>query len=79
MVDDRGNPVAGAFVWSSRDVLDGLIEWETRSDPAGRFVWYDAPMTGKFRLDVFKREFQPAGQWIERPETVDVTITLRQQ
>jgi hypothetical protein len=79
VVDDRGNPVAGAFVWSSRDVLDGLIEWETRSDPAGRFVWYDAPTTGKFRLDVFKRAFKPAGHWIERPETVDVTITLRQQ
>ena len=79
VVDDHGNTVAGAFVSSSRDVLDGLIEWQTQSDPAGRFLWYDAPTTGKLRLDVLKRAFQPARASIERPETADVTITLRPQ
>ena len=78
VVDARGQTVAGAFVWSSRQVLEGLIEWETQTDSNGRFVWYDAPITGEYRLEVFKPTFLPGREWIVRSQKSEVTITLRQ-
>ena len=47
-----------------------------KTDANGRFVWYDAPTTGKVYLDVYQPSVLPASQTIARPETGEVTITL---
>ena len=72
-------PWRRAFVWSSRDVLDGLIEWQTQSDPAGRFLSVRCADDRQARLEVLNGHFSRLAQSIERPETADVTITLRPQ
>ena len=65
VLDFRGNPVAGAFVWHSRTIYAGLIDWQTRTDSNGQFVWYDAPITGGFRFEVFKPTYLPSFEWEE--------------
>ena len=77
--DDQGRPVEGAIVTSSREVFGGLLGWEAKTDANGRFIWYDAPTTGKVYLDVFKPAFPPTSQAIARPEADVVTITLPHQ
>ncbi len=74
--DAQGRPVEGAVVTSSREVFGGLLGWEAKTDAYGRFIWYDAPTTGKVYLDVFKRAFPPTSRAIVRPEADVVTITL---
>jgi Carboxypeptidase regulatory-like domain len=77
VVDAKGQPVAGALVSNNREALGGLIEWQAETDANGRFVWYDAPIAGKFYLDVFKPTFPPASEMVDRPEDSEVTITVR--
>ena len=61
---------------TNRQVFRGLIQWETQTDADGRFVWYDAPVTGKFYLDVFKPNFPPECHAVVRPEAGEVTLTM---
>ena len=77
VVDALGQTVAGAFVSTNRTSDGGLIEWQAETDVNGRFVWYDAPIAGKFYLDVFKPKFRVVTEAIDRPEEGEVTITLR--
>jgi hypothetical protein len=74
--DAQGRPVEGALITSSREILGGLLGWETKTDAIGRFIWYDAPTTGKVYLDVLKPAFLPTSRGIARPEADVVTITL---
>lgn len=76
MHDAQGRPVEGALVTSSQQVLGGLLGWEAETDANGRFIWNDAPTTGKIYLDVFKPAFLPTSRGITRPEADVVTITL---
>ncbi len=77
VADAQGRPVAGALVTTSRDVFRGLLGWETQTDANGRFVWYDAPTTGKVYLDVSTPTFPWSSRTIARPEAGEVTIILR--
>ncbi len=77
VVDAKGQPMAGAFVFTNRETHGGLIEWRAETNADGRFIWYDAPIAGKFYLDVFKPTFPVANAAIERPEEGEVTITVR--
>ena len=40
-----GRPVAGAIVMSPREFGYAGLDWEAETDPVGRFVWYEAPVT----------------------------------
>jgi protocatechuate 3,4-dioxygenase beta subunit len=42
IVDEQGNPVAHAFIETTRRGLD-KIQWSTRTDSDGRFQWNSAP------------------------------------
>ena len=77
VVDGMGKPITGAFVWSSRDVYGGLIEWQAETDANGQFVWYEAPITGKLYLDILQPPFLRASEILDRSENVEITITLQ--
>ena len=64
------------FVWSSRDVYGGLIEWQAETDANGQFVWYEAPIIEKLYLDVLKPPFLRTSEIFDRPENSGITITL---
>ena len=76
VVDAMGKPIGGAFVWSSRDVYRGLIEWQAETDANGQFVWYEAPIAAKLYLDIFKPFFLRSSGTVDRPENGEITITL---
>ena len=78
VVDARGRPVARAVVASDWKYVGGLLGWQTETDSAGRFVWYDAPTTGEVPLNVYEPSSRPTSQTIARPEAGEVMITLPQ-
>ncbi len=77
VVDGMGKAIAGAFVWSSRDVYGGLIEWQAETDANGQFVWQEAPIVGKLYLDILQPPFLRDSKILERPENGEITITLQ--
>jgi protocatechuate 3,4-dioxygenase beta subunit len=76
VVDDRGRPVVGAAVSANDRYFNGLLDWETRTDATGRFVWHDAPTDGVLLIDVSRPGFWPLNRSVVRPGMDEVTITL---
>lgn len=77
VLDDRGRPVPGAMVASARREFGGLLGWETKTDAAGRFVWYDAPPARTIYLDAQKPGLPIGSQAVKLPESSEVRIILR--
>jgi hypothetical protein len=76
VVDAQGRPVPGAVVISPRDFGFAGLEWQTETDADGRFVWYDAPATGSYMLDVKKSPFRRIVAWMVPGGTDELTLTL---
>jgi protocatechuate 3,4-dioxygenase beta subunit len=76
VVDTRGRPIAGALITPTWGFGFGKLEWEARTDAAGRFRWFEAPASGSFLIEVSKAGYRP----IEFKEVAagmeDLSLTL---
>ena len=58
VVDAQGRPVPGAVVRSPTEFGYAGLDWEAETGADGRFVWYEAPATGSYMLNVVKPPFR---------------------
>jgi hypothetical protein len=76
VIDSRGLPIAGAIVMSPRDFGYAGLDWEAETDPDGRFVWYEAPVTGSYLLNVVKPAFRQIVAHMVEGGADEITLTL---
>jgi protocatechuate 3,4-dioxygenase beta subunit len=76
VVDARGRPVAGAVVISATELSFAGLDWEAETNVDGQFVWYDAPVTGTYILNVQKPPFRHLFAQMIPGGSEDFTITL---
>jgi RNA polymerase sigma factor (sigma-70 family) len=79
VLDARGRPISGAIVRSPAEFGYAGLEWEAETDADGRFVWYEAPATGSYLLNVNKRPFRPSVALVIPGGSDDLTVTLHRQ
>jgi RNA polymerase sigma factor (sigma-70 family) len=76
VVDALGRPVAGAIVISPREFGYAGLDWQAESDLDGRFVWYEAPVTGSYMLNVVKPPFRQIMARMVQGGSDEITLTL---
>ena len=75
----RGGPSPGAIVRSPTEFGFAGLDWEAASDADGRFVWFEAPATGDYLLNVTKAPFRPIVARMVSGGSEDLTLTLHRQ
>ena len=76
VVDAQGRPVPGANVRSATEFGFAGLDWEAETDADGRFVWYEAPATGDYMINVTRPPFRPIVARMVPGGTEDLTLTL---
>jgi RNA polymerase sigma factor (sigma-70 family) len=76
VVDPQGRPVSGAIVLSPREFGFSGLDWEAETDADGRFVWYEAPATGSYMLNVIKAPFRQIAALQVSGGTEELTLTV---
>ena len=76
VVDSRGRPIPGAVVRSATEFGHAGLDWGAETDADGRFVWYEAPATGSYMLNVHKRPFRPIVARMVSGGSTDLTLTM---
>ncbi len=76
VVNAHGRPLPGAVVRSATEFGFAGLDWEAEADADGRFVWYDAPATGTYMLDIGKPPFRQIVALMVPGGSDDLEITL---
>jgi hypothetical protein len=76
VVDAQGRPIPGAIVKAATEFGFAGLDWGAETDADGRFVWFEAPATGGYMLDVLKPPFRQIVAWSVPGGTEDLTLTL---
>jgi hypothetical protein len=76
VVDASGKPVPGVSVRCPTEFGYAGLDWEAQTDADGRFVWFEAPATGSYLLNVNKPGFRPVVALMVAGGTEDLTVTL---
>jgi hypothetical protein len=76
VVDSQGRRIEGAVVQSATEFGFAGLDWKAESGPDGRFVWYDAPVVGRYLLNVRKPPFRQVVARMVAGGTDEITIAL---
>ena len=76
VVDAQGGPIPGTIVRSATEFGYAGLDWAAETDADGRFVWYEAPATGSYMLDVVKPPFREIVALMVPGGSDDLTLTL---
>ncbi len=79
VVDGQGRPVPGANVRSATEFGFSGLDWEAETDADGRFVWFEAPATGNYLLNVTKPPFRQIVARMIPGGSDEITIALHQR
>ena len=76
VVDAQGRPIPGAIVRSATEFGFAGLDWEAETDADGRFVWFEAPATGDYMINVTRPPFRPIVARMIPGGSDDLTLTL---
>ncbi len=76
VVDAQGHPIEGAAVRSATEFGYAGLDWEAETGVNGRFVWYDAPATGSYLLNIQKPPFRQFLARMVPGGSDEITVTL---
>ncbi len=72
----RGGPSRGRSSGHPPEFGFAGLDWEAETDADGRFVWFEAPASGDYLLNVTKAPFRPIVARMVSGGSEDLTLTL---